>query len=177
MVCKQSIFTDKPPLSTYYREYRTNQNSTIESTLSQCFSTHRVKYKTFPTPTWHLLSCWGFMISNVWYLKTNTFTKLHEKPRHSHTMECSAYFRKHTKLPSHTQKRGKKRKVHAHTYCHTHRFGGKMFQVKMKQRYTEAKWEIRGCFHSNFVSEGVTQILTRNCAFWMQSTPEYTVHF
>jgi len=44
------------------REYRTNQNYTTERTLSQCVTTHRIKYTTSSMVKWHLLSCWGYKV-------------------------------------------------------------------------------------------------------------------
>lgn len=137
----------------------------------QCFSTHGIKRTTISAPSWHLLSCWGFMISNVWYIKTHTFTKLHDKARQSHTMECSDYFRKHTKLPSHTKVEERKGNC-THTHTETHiGLVGKF--CKSKWNFIRMHWEVE---IREILFQGVTHILTIKCAFWMQSTPEYTVH-
>jgi len=84
------------------REYRTNQNYTTERTLSQCVTTHRIKYTTSSMVKGSCMCnhdlLYGYSPAGVIRLYQTT-----QKPWQSHTMECNDYFRKRIQLLSHAK--------------------------------------------------------------------------
>lgn len=115
LVCKQSIFTDKPPLSTYYRKNRTNLNYTTERTLSVLLKSRSQMHNHFYAimTLIVLLGIYDFLC--MVYKNTH----IHKTTRKGQTIPLYGMqwlFQEAHKITVTHKRRGKKRKLHAHTY-------------------------------------------------------------